>query len=554
MLEFRILGELDVHDDGRRIEFREGNDAALLTLLLLDAGRPLSVERIVDRLWPDDPPASARKIVQNSVSRLRRALGEERLETRGHAYVLHAEADEIDAARFERLVAEGRGADALHLWRGPPSLDAERFEELHLTALEQRLAADVHAGRGGAVAELETLVRRHPYRERLRALQMRALYAEGRQADALDAYRAASRTLRDDLGLEPGPELRELEQAILRQEVAQPTRPAAPGRRRRSRRWWPVLVVALAPAAALTAFFVFRDTTGSGDVAVVPNSVAVIDPSNDRIVGDVRVGSHPRGLAVGAGGVWVANTSDATVTLLDPQGLTAVRTYGVGGSAIDVAVDGDTGWVATDGDDTLVRIDARTQAQETFPLPPGSGAEAVAVAPGVVWAAGLTVYRVDPISGSVVQTPPLPNCCVPSDVLVTPHSIWTNRYQRAVRLDPHTLREQTDVELDANDLHLAYGYGAVWVSGWRYTDSGRASHVWKLDDKTGATEAQTGVGDSVEAIAVGAGAVWTANQAAGTVSKLDPKTGEPVATIRVGGHPDGIAVGDGRVWVSVSPD
>jgi DNA-binding SARP family transcriptional activator/streptogramin lyase len=554
VLEFRILGALDVREDGRRIEFREGNDAALLTLLLLHAGRPLAVDRIVDELWPDDPPASARKIVQNSVSRLRRALGEERLETRGHAYLLHAEPEEIDAAQFERLVGEGHGADALHLWRGPPTLDGDRFEELYLTALEQRLAADVAAGRTGTVAELETLVRRHPYRERLRALQMRALYTAGRQADALDAYRAAARTLREELGLEPGAELRELEQAILRQEVAEPQGPP-PDRRRTRRRLWPVAAIVVVAAAAVAAVLLSYGTGDARNAAVVPNSLAVIDPASDRIVGDVRVGSHPRGIAVGADAVWVANTSDATVMRIDPQKLALLKTYGVGGAAIDIAIEGDTVWVSTDGDDTLVRIDARTQALETFPLPPGSGAEAVAVAPGVVWAAGLTVYRVDPVSGAVVQKPPAPNCCVPSDVIATPHSIWTNRYQRAVRLDPHTLREQTVVELDSNDLHLAYGEGAVWVSGWRYTDTnGHISHVWKLDDVSGTTEAETGVGDAVEAIAVGAGAVWTANQDAGTVSKLDPKTGELVDTIHVGGHPDGVAVGDGRVWVAVSSD
>jgi DNA-binding SARP family transcriptional activator/streptogramin lyase len=547
VLEFRILGELDVRDDGRRIDFREGNDAALLTLLLLHAGQALSVERIVDELWPEDPPASARKIVQNSVSRLRRALGEERIETRAHTYVLHADPEEIDAARFEQLVAESRGADALHLWRGPPTFDRDRFEELYLTALEQRLAADVDAGRNGAVAELESLVRRHPYRERLRALQMRALYADGRQADALEAYRAASRTLRDDLGLEPGQELRELEQAILRQEVAAPQRPPAE-RRGSRRRLVAALVVALAATAAL-AVALRPDASSPADV-VVPNSLAVLDPANGRIVGDVRVGAQPRGVAVGAGGVWVANTGDETVTGIDPDTLQPFKTYGVGGAALDIAIRNEILWVALDGAKAVARIDTRSEAVETFSVPGNASVYAVDVGPGAVWVGAATIYRLDPRSGAIVQKPPT-DCCVPIDLVVTPHSIWTNAFQNAVRLSLGTLREQVAVPLNSLEDHFAYGYGAVWVCASRFVGDRIQSSVWKLDDLSGATQAQTRVGDYATAIAAGAGAVWVASYNAGTVSKLDPATGRLLETIRVGGHPDGIATGDGRVWVAV---
>ena len=549
MLEFRILGALDVHDDGRRIEFREGNDAALLTLLLLHAGQPLSVDRIVDELWPNDPPASARKIVQNSVSHLRRALGEQRVETRGHAYLLHADPEEIDAARFEQLVTDGRGADALHLWRGPPSLDGERFEELYLTALEQRIATDVETGRSGTVAELDTLVRRHPYRERLRALQMRALYAAGRQADALDAYRAASRTLREDLGLEPGRELRELEQAILRQDVAQPERPPSAGWRATRRPVVAALVV-LAAAAATIAVVLVRGP--ADDVLVVRNSVAVIDPNNDRIVGDVHVGAQPRGVAFGAGGVWVPNTGDETVTRIDPRTLRADPGIGVGGAAVDIAILGSKLWIATDGAGAVVRVDARTRAVETFPMPRGGAVDAVAIGHGAVWVAGVTIYKLDPRTAAILHRPPT-DCCVPADVLVTPNSIWTGAFQYAVRLSPQTLGVRAESRLASTDLHFAYGYGAVWVVGTRYLQSAyrRQSHVYKLDAETGEPAAQTEVGNEATAIAVGAGAVWTANYDSGTVSKLDPATGRLLATIHVGGQPSGIAVGLDRVWVSI---
>jgi len=552
VLEFRILGALDVHDDGRRIEFREGNDAALLTLLLLHAGQPLSVDRIVDELWPDDPPASARKIVQNSVSHLRRALGEKRLETRGHAYVLHADADEIDAAQFEQLVTDGRGADALHLWRGPPALDGERFEELHLTALEQRLAADVDAGRSGTIAELDTLVRRHPYRERLRALQMRALYADGRQADALDAYRAAARTLRAALGLEPGPELRELEQAILRHDV--PATPDAPPPRAKRRRYRLGAVAAVAALAVVLAA-VLGNRGSHKPVVVVPNSIAVIDPASDRVVRDIRVGAMPTGLAVGAGGIWVANTGDQTVTRINPKTLLADPAIGVGGAAIGIAIAGRTLWIATDGDGTVVRLDTGTGAQQTYAMPNGSGTEAVAVGHGAVWVAESTVYKVDPRTGKILLRPNT-DCCTPVDVLSTPQGIWTNAHaiEDVVRLSPRTLHVVGRVHIPLQEWRLAYGYGALWISASN-TVTGRAhprSAVWKVNPQSTAIEAQTAVGAYADAIAVGEGAVWVANRADNTISKLSPDTAAVVDTIRVGGSPTGIAVGEGRVWVSVS--
>jgi DNA-binding SARP family transcriptional activator len=230
-MEFRILGSLEVLDGPRAIEIRAGNDRALLALLLLNANEVVSSYRLIEDLWGGTAPASAPKILQSGISRIRRAIGDDRIETRAPGYRILIEPDELDSQRFEGLVAEGRGREALELWRGTPLVDLEgrwfanlaarRMEELRLAALEQRIDADLDAGAGGRlVPEVEQLAAMHPYRERLHAQLMRALYAAGRQAEALEAFRHFRERISDELGLEPGPELREVEAAILRHDPA----------------------------------------------------------------------------------------------------------------------------------------------------------------------------------------------------------------------------------------------------------------------------------------------------------------------------------------------
>jgi DNA-binding SARP family transcriptional activator len=216
MLEFRILGPLHVLDDDRTIELGGARQRAVLAILLLHRGETVSVDRIVDLIWGERPPATAVKTIQVYVSHLRRALVEDAIVSSRGGYALAVDAERIDALRFERLVDEGRAAlsgddparaaellrSALALWRGPALADlayerfaqdgAARLEELRLTAVEERVDADLRLGRHvELVAELEGLVRDHPLRERLRAQHMLALYRSGRQADALASFRDA---------------------------------------------------------------------------------------------------------------------------------------------------------------------------------------------------------------------------------------------------------------------------------------------------------------------------------------------------------------------------
>ena len=230
-MEFRILGPVEVVDDGRVVELGAAKERALLAVLLLNGNRVVSKEQLAEALWGDRVPGTATKALQVYVSHLRKTLGRERIATKAPGYELRLEDGELDLARFEQLVAEGRAEEALRLWRGPALADfayepfaqseIARLDELRLGCLENRIEADLKEGRhASVVGELEALVLEHPLRERLRAQLMLALYRSGRQAEALETYQHGRRLLADELGLEPGPSLRELERAILRQEIS----------------------------------------------------------------------------------------------------------------------------------------------------------------------------------------------------------------------------------------------------------------------------------------------------------------------------------------------
>jgi DNA-binding SARP family transcriptional activator/tetratricopeptide (TPR) repeat protein len=232
-----VLGPVEAWDDGRELALGPVRQRALFALLHLNAGDVVSTDRLIDGLWGERPPASAAKLVQGYVSQLRRALPPETIVTRAPGYLLRP--GETDAAEFEGLVDRARDEtpedaattlrEALALWRGAPLSDVEyeawaqgeigRLQELRLVALEQRIDADLRLGQAAQVLpELETMVDEHPLREGLRAQLMLALYRAGRQTEALDAFADARRRLVDELGIEPGKPLRELHQAILRQD------------------------------------------------------------------------------------------------------------------------------------------------------------------------------------------------------------------------------------------------------------------------------------------------------------------------------------------------
>jgi DNA-binding SARP family transcriptional activator/tRNA A-37 threonylcarbamoyl transferase component Bud32 len=243
-MEFRILGPLEVVTDEGAVPLGGPKQRAVLAHLILRANHPVHADRLIDGLWGDEPPETARNTLQTYVYRLRKLLGDARVDGSNGAYVLNASADEIDAARFESIVREAKSlesadpvaaaarfSDALTLWRGAPLADladepslrgeAARLEELHLSAMEHRIAAEIASGEHSTVvSELEALTSRYPLRERMWANLMLALYHSGRQAEALSTYERAREVLSTELGTDPSQQLQRLHEQMLRRDPA----------------------------------------------------------------------------------------------------------------------------------------------------------------------------------------------------------------------------------------------------------------------------------------------------------------------------------------------
>src|SRR5215211_359091 len=534
-MEFAVLGPVAARHDGRELPLGGPKQRALLAILLLHANEVVSRDRLIDGLWGERPPPTAGHTLDNYVSRLRKALGDARLSRRPPGYMLRVEGDELDLDRFERLFREGREALArgdaggaaaklrsgLALWRGAALADllyepfaateSERLEERRLMALEDRIEADLALGRSGElVPELEALVREHPLRERLLGQLMLALYRSGRQAEALAAFQAARHRLAEELGLEPGPQLRELEHRILAHD------PGLAARRRwlatvqRRRRFRPVAVaVAVAVVAAGIALGIvvgLGETTASDVGLGTSNELVEVSTSSGRAVDNLPLEGAPGAVAAAGDSLWVADPDSALVSR-----------------------------VSTSSDSVVDRIPVSGQPAE------------IAVAGGSVWIAntvGGEVSRIDPRTGTITQTVPLGGSL--TAIAAGRYELWVTEAgdKALIRIDSETgIRTQT-VSLAERPSGLAVGYGAVWVA------SHDAGTVAQIDSRSNRPVATIHVGQGPAALAVGAGSAWVANNLDGTVSRLDPGTSRVVATIAVGSGPVALAFAEGSLWVA----
>jgi YVTN family beta-propeller protein len=643
VIEFRVLGPLQVVKEGHVLPLGGIKQRGLLALLLFDRNHVVPRDRLVDALWGDRPPPSAANSVQVYVSKLRRVLEDGRrdggsvLVTEPPGYLLRVPAGALDAEEFEGLLSEGKAAvgagafaegeatlaQALSIWRGPAlaDLDSElfakaeisRLEGLRLQALMARFEAMLAVGRQAeAVGGLQSLVRLNPLDERLHAQLLVALYRSGRQAEALETYRSFRRLLHDELGLEPSAELRELEQAILRQDASlarvpsqaptvaagedavEEARPApAPTSRRRSRSAGrrrlalAVAAVVFAAAAAALAFVLRSESDRLSSIS--PNAVGAIDATSGEIVGEVAVGRRPEGLAVDEGAVWVTNFEEGTISQIDPETRSLVRTISTGDYPSDIALGKVGGPSTSRGADVVwtgltelrdrVLAEAPTTNAEFFVgklnwferrsatqdsatlegLVCRSPAVSLALGRSAVWFACDTYLgRVDPRTGKVslvsFEAAPVdyPSAIRRdfSDVAFGLGSLWlANRVTNTViEIDPSTRREVREITVGEAPTSVAVGAGSVWAASF---DDDTLTRIEVTGPGDPVTLEPITVGDGPVAVAVGEGGVWVANSLDGTVSRVDPSTNEVVTSINVGNEPRRVAVGNGTVWVTV---
>lgn len=590
-LEFRVLGPVEAAADSVPLDVGGPQQRALLALLLLRANEVVSRDRLIDELWGDAPPATARDTLKVYVGRLRKVFGQngsrERLVTRGGGYVLQIDPEQLDLHRFQRLTAEGAAAladgdapaaavllrEALTLWRGPPLVDLAdvpfarpqqaRLEEMRLTALEQRIEADLALGNASAVVpELRQLTREHPYRERLQGQLMLALYRIGRQAEALGTYRSARAVLLDELGIEPSTGLQSLERSILRHDPAlelqqlpvDGRRRALAAKARRSRRPLVLGVAVLVTTAVVVGVAIV--TRADPTVDVRPNSVAIIDPRTNKLVADVAVGRAPSHLVVADGRVWVANAVDGTVVEIAPDTRTATRTIPIDGPPVGFAAAPSHVWLVTGGQTVgskleLVRIDPRFgEVTRTVRLGDsvwqGMPRQPLAFGAGTVWAAGDvpgTLARRDPTTLDSRGTVDLG--AVPLAIAASSDAAWvTTSDNRLIRVDPVTNEVVEDVKTGGRPLDVGLGARAVWIASW----SDDVVIRWDPIERSAIAIA---VGDGPAAVAVGFGSVWVACSGDGTVWRIDPTTRRVVARWELGASPEDIVAAEGAVWLAV---
>ncbi len=371
-VEFLILGPVEVRVGDKPATVAGGRQRALLAALLLNANTVVSRASLIDQLFDGDLPENATHALSVQASRLRSALTAAgvdpgRLVARAPGYLLHVAPGELDLHVFEELVAQGRSAalagdyeqaasalrQADGQWRGPPLADfqseafargrAEHLHELRLAAIEERVDAELELGQHRRlVAELEALVTEHPLRERLLCQLMTALYRSGRQADALDAYLRARSVLNAQLGLEPGPEVRELQTRILRHDpdlkpppatdhaadtVVETTPEAAVANGRRIVATTPFAVVALCLVIVAAALFVNRDRATGLDRVLQTPGLETFDAASGRPVLASGLSADPTELTTGFRSVWATSYDEGIVTRVAPRARLSHRPF-----------------------------------------------------------------------------------------------------------------------------------------------------------------------------------------------------------------------------------
>jgi DNA-binding SARP family transcriptional activator/ABC-type transport system substrate-binding protein/streptogramin lyase len=537
-MEFRLLGPVEVLRNGSLVALGGAKPRALLALLLIHRNEVVSRDALIEALWPDRAPGTAAHSLDVQISRLRKAFApQELLRTRSGGYVLEVEPEQLDVHRFEQLLEKGRRENAagnhsdglatlkaaLGLWRGSPlaelvyedfaRTEIERLEELRLVATEERIEAELALGRHDPlVPELEGLTAKHGLRERLRGQLMLALYRSGRHAEALRVYADTRKRLIEDLGIEPSRLLRELEQAILRQDSALELPLPAFATRRRALAG--VLAVALAAAMTAVVVAVTRGGTEPARALASADSTVLLSAARGEVAREVPL-RNTEFVRFGAGSLWSVS-SEGELVRLDPGSGVVVATIGLGVDPSGIAFGDRSVWVVGKHSPTLFRVDPSVnEIVDRFTLPM-HGVETdltgeVAVGDGSVWV-GHGAYN----PGAWVE-----------------------------RVDPDTGRVQRRFSILGGDVdHLAFGEGGLWVAS---TPSGE---LRKIDPRTNQVVLTRTLQSDLCCVAVGGGYVWAATNPSGDVWKLT-SNGKVLPTIELSSAVKRLTYADGAVWATL---
>jgi peptide/nickel transport system substrate-binding protein len=575
LVDVSVLGPLEVRVNGAAVALGGPKQRALLALLVLHANEVVSRDRLIEGVWGQRPPATAQRSLDSYVSRLRALLGAGRIERRVPGYALRLQPGELDLERFEALLEQGRAAmaardaatasdalrGALGLWRGPALADllyepfagseAERLEERRLLALEERIDADLALGRGPElIPELERLVADHPFRERLLGQLMLCLYRAGRQADALAAYQAGRRRLAQELGLAPGPQLRELERDILAHDPkllgARTVRLVLPRPRLRRSVVAAALAFGVAGAGVTAGVELGTGGTSASGALSSANRVVELDASSTAVDRGAVLTDGPAAMAASGGSLWLVEPNAGAVVRVDRGSGQVAGRIPVGGSPGALAIGGGAVWVAGVPGGEVTRIDPTTEAVTQNVELGGARAAALAFGSGTVWVAdpaGEAVLALDPGTGAVRRTVDLN--LHPTAIAVGAGAIWVADQGAGVlaQVDPHSGQSVATIHVGNGPTAIAVGDGAVWAA------NGLDSTVSKINPLTGAVAATIPVGSYPVAVAVNGDSVFVANEYSATVSRIDSRTNAVVQTTPVGGGPTTLVSATGRIWV-----
>ena len=571
-----MLGRLEVRVDGRPLSLGGTKQRALLALLLLSRNEVVSRDRLIEGVWGDRAPSSVQASLDTYVSRLRSLLSSDRIERRAPGYLLRVEPAEIDLDRFEALVDEAVAAEAagdlpearakldaaLGLWRGRALADldleelsaaSDRLEERRLAAFEMRAGIELRLG-GGAelVGELERLVAANPYRERLVGQLMLSLYRAGRQAEALAVYRACRRRLADELGVEPGSDLRALERRILQHDPAlsgAPLPESDEGPRRDSRRHVALGAIALAAVVAAVAAGVLL-MTGGGDAASHRTSTPAVLEVNKHgsVLATSPLGGSPAAMVSAVGSTWAAEPDAGAVVRIDQRSGNIER-IPVGGTPSALAAGDGAVWVTSVLGTTVERIDPKTDAVTLSIRLGGARASAIAFGFGLLWvgdATDQTLLGFDPVTGALKRAISLD--LQPHTLTAGAGALWASDYDagQVARIDPHS-RGSIPIPVGHGPVALAVGGDAVWVA------NSLDSTLSRIDPVSDTVTTFNSGGLGPVALAVDGSSIAVANEHSSTIARLDARSGRMVGTKTLGGDPTTLVAGEGRLWVGTRP-